>query len=445
MGGAAAPSKEISFSEPSAAGRGGFFSFTSDTGSTNTGLDGLFGATGSLGKADGSDVAIGYTVDLVPRTGFQGESIAGAAIFRSEGGATGGGGNTGSGGNTGTGFTGTRDGIVYYTYTNGSLASGFGGSADLVNGALTKFTSILGTVDIASAEAVEAGDVGTMAWARWTNGTVEARTSVGNIDSVLGTNGGYHVMAGTASTSLPASGTISYELIGTTSATDNLGSAPGTITGDLAIAFGSISKVGFDLAMNVGGRGYSVATTGGAANPGASQTNVVLGSGGPTFSAAFNSVIPGSITGSGGACVSSCQVSISGAFYGANASHAGVAMNVFDGGSGVQASGLAIFASPGASGTGLARSATAIAPSAPPIGSPTGSGDWSRWTGSGGPAPTGGAGAGWGGDAIAVMGDTLAQPVGADMSATTRAQAIASAEQLLGGTISWTTDPGTRR
>ncbi len=81
-GGAAAPSKEISFGEPSASGRGGFFSFMTDTGSTDTGLDGLLRAHGSLGSADGSSLAFAYSVDLVPRTGFQGESIAGAALFR---------------------------------------------------------------------------------------------------------------------------------------------------------------------------------------------------------------------------------------------------------------------------------------------------------------------------------------------------------------------------
>ncbi|MBU1756199.1 MAG: hypothetical protein KJ703_04295, partial [Alphaproteobacteria bacterium] len=80
-GGAAAPSKEIGFSEASAAGRGGFFSFATDTGSTDTGLDGLLRANGSLGDTAGRELAFSYTVDLVPRTGFQGESIAGAALF----------------------------------------------------------------------------------------------------------------------------------------------------------------------------------------------------------------------------------------------------------------------------------------------------------------------------------------------------------------------------
>ena len=308
---------------------------------------------------------------------FSAPRIQGSVIYAPEGTVPGA--STGGGG-TGSGFTGTRDGIVYYTYTGGSLASGFGGSADLLDGALTKFTSALGTVTIGSAEAVEAGDVGTLAWARWTNGTVES-SGVFNSDTPLVASDGYHVMAGAASTSLPGSGTINYELIGTTSATDKFGAAPGTMSGDLAIAFGSTSKVGFDLAMNFGARGYGVSSTGGAASPGSSEFNIVAGSGGPNFSAAFNSIL-GNVTGTGGACAASCQVSVSGALYGPNASHVGVAMNVFDAGSGtaVQASGLAIFGAPGAAGTagsgGGLTTAAAIAPTAQ-------SADWDRWEVSG--------------------------------------------------------------
>lgn len=431
--GAGLPFNITSPGGPSNLFSGGYFNFQAP-GTTNDGRNGTFIAEGQIVDPQADRLGFVYEVPLANPDFQNTGTIIGAAIFGATQDTSGGGG-TGGGGNTGTGFTGTRDGIVYYTYLNGSLASGFGGSADLANGELTKFTSILGTVDIGTAEAVEAGDAGTMAWARWTNGTVETRTLVGNADSVLGANGGYHVMAGTPSTSLPGGGTVNYELIGTTSATDNRGSAPGTITGDLAIAFGTISKVGFDLAMNIGGLGYSVSTAGGAANPGASQTNVVLSSGGPTFSAAFNSVIPGSVTGSGGACVSSCQVSISGALYGANASHAGVAMNVFDAGSGtpVQASGLAIFAAPGAAGTGMTRSAAAIAPST----APTGSGDWSRWAGLGGSdprLPANGRGSVMG--ALSVPG-TAAVGQGAVSRDLTQAEAIERAEQLLGGTISW--------
>lgn len=389
---------------------------------------------------DALEMGLTYTA----QTGTIGRQISGAAIFGNgvfDDGSTG-------GGMTGSGFTGTRNGIVYYTYTNGSLASAFGGSADLVDSELVNFTSALGTVSIGSAEVAEAGDVETMSWARWTNGTVETRGVLGNIDTVIGANGGYHVLAGTASTSLPASGTINYELIGSTAATDNLGSAPGTVTGDLAIAFGSTNKVGFDMAMDVGGRGYAVSTEGGAANPGASEINVVSGSGGPTFSASFNSIIAGSVTGSGGACVSSCQVLVSGALYGDNASHVGVAMNIFDGGEGVQASGLALFGAPGAAGTAsgfdaaTARTTASIAPNVVPA--TMNGGQWARWGGSGSASVQGAQGPGTGGEMPAVALDLL--PPGLSRTeiesrlsrgTLARETVIRQAESIMGGAISF--------
>ena len=253
----------------------------------------------------------------------------------------------GSGGGT-SGFTGTRDGIVYYTYFEGSFASGFGGSADLVDGELTKFTSVLGTVDVASANIVEAGDLGDMAWARWTGGTVETRTIVGDVDSVVGANGGYHVMAGTPTVNLPA-GTIAYELIGGTSATDNRGSTPGSLTGDLAIDFASLG-VGYDLSMEVGGMGWAVSTNGGAANPSASQFAISIGSGGWTFGGLFSSTA-NTVTATGNACAATCIVNVSGTLYGAGADHVALAMNVTDSSAAngtIGASGLAIFGQEGA-------------------------------------------------------------------------------------------------
>lgn len=272
-----------------------------------------------------------------------------------------GGGSEGGGGTSG--FTGTREGIAYYAYLDGSLASGFGGSADLVDGGLTGFTSILGTVDSGSASIVEAGDLGDLAWARWTNGTVESRTILGDIDSVLGENGGYHVMAGTPTVAIP-NGTIAYELIGGTSATDNRGSTPGTLTGELAIDFATLG-VGYDLSMNVGGMGWAVSTIGGAADPSASQISVSVSSGIWSFGGAFANT-GNTVTGTGGACVGTCFVNVSGVLFGTDADYVGLAMNVTDASTQngtIGATGLAIFGQEGAS--------TAQ--------SPAEAGTWARW------------------------------------------------------------------
>ncbi|MCL6251995.1 hypothetical protein M3P36_13190 [Altererythrobacter sp. KTW20L] len=290
------------------------------------------------------------------------------------------GGGGGGGGAYTSDFTGTRADQVFYTYTNGTLALAFGGEATFANGGLTGVSgAAVGSASSGTTQVVEAGDVGALAWARWTNGSVTNANVFGTTPTVVGANGGYHVMAGAASTSLPASGKIDYNLIATTSPTDTVGSAPGTLTGGLAIQFGTTSKVGFELQMDVGGKGYGVATSGGSANPSASAVNLVLGAAGPTFSAAFNS-INSSVTGTGGACVASCQVSVSGALYGANGQFAGVALNVGDFGGGVSATGLAIFE---AAGTTVNNNPYASAPgggfSTLSTGTAPAPAEWDRW------------------------------------------------------------------
>ena len=331
--------------------------------------------TCSLG-VNGAFAADSDTVGLMYRArpdAVANNVVMGTAIF---------GNGTLSGGNSGgqytSTFTGTRTGQVYYTYTRGSLASGFGGSADLVNGGLVNFTSILGTVGKGTASVVEAGDVGAMAWARWTNGTVETRTTVGNADTVIGANGGYHVMTGTPTTyaTLQSGGTIDYALIATTSATDNLGSAPGTVTGNLSIERGAAPKAHFDFTLSVGGRSWSVATP----TAGVAVTN---NSGGPYFGGLFTNG-QGTLTTTGDACSFSCTLTVSGAVYGANAQYVGVALGAtgFVQGSGnLYADGLAIFGPAGGASGGLPQSTQALATTATVP-------DWDRWN-TGSPADGG--------------------------------------------------------
>jgi hypothetical protein len=302
-----------------------------------------------------------------------GKSLVGAALFQS------GPARTGTPTPTPTptpssNFTGERDAITYYTYRDGSLVAGFGGKATLEEGRLTSFTSLLGTISKGTAQVVEKGDLGDIAWARWTAGNVSNNGLFGNNTIAVGANGGFHVMAGTPSTTLPT-GKVDYTLTASTSATDNQGSAPGTVGGSLAILFGSTSKVGYDLAMAVGGKSWAVSTNGGAADPSLSQVNLTTGSGGPTFGGTFTRT-SGTVTAAGGACVASCVVNIGGALYGANGAHAGVAFNVIDTSlaATVMASGLAIFSAPG---TATASNMTQAVPAAE-----VGMGqDWARWDG----------------------------------------------------------------
>src|SRR3546814_20741329 len=84
-----------------------------------------------------------------------------------------------------------------------------------------------------------------------------------------------HMVYGEPATNLPASGTVSYAMIGATKPTIRDGSlAPGSISGSAAVAFGSVAKIGLDLQVSIGGHAYAVATTGGVAAPDSSHIRV---------------------------------------------------------------------------------------------------------------------------------------------------------------------------
>jgi len=319
------------------------FSFNGNDGTGNCGTSSCtFSVSGNFTGGDTDTVGINYSAFRSAGSGFGGTAIFAAGPART-GGSDGDGGTGGTGGGDITSdFTGTRNPQVFYTFTNGSLALGFGGSATLEGGKITGVQSAVGNVTT-TGQIVEAGDLTDLAWARWTNGNV-VTTGIFAGTTAVGANGGYHLMTGTPPTSVPASGKVDYALIASTAATDDQGSAPGTVTGDLAIQFGTVSKVGYNMEMAVGGRSWAVATTGGAANPSASEVSLTLGAAGPTFSGAFTST-SNTVTASGGACSGTCLVNVSGALYGANGVHAGVTMNVIDASAtgSAQASGLAIF------------------------------------------------------------------------------------------------------
>lgn len=397
------------------------------SGSRGSEFSGQINIQVQIPDAEASKFGIHYTAndfnlsDPSDQIAIVGAAIFGAVSDNGSGSGTGGG---GTGGN-GTGFTGTRDNQVYYTFLNGSLASGFGGSADFVDGEVTGFASLVGTVSSNDAQIVEATDLEQIAWARWTNGTVQSTGLLGNIDSVIGPNGGYHVMTGEVTTSLPG-GTIAYELIGGTSATDNVGSVPGSVTGDLAIAFGSVNRVGYDLTMALGGRSWAVSTTGGAADPGSSEVNLVSGTAGFTFGGAFTNSA-GTVTSTGDTCAPSCFVNVSGTLYGDNAAYAALAMNVTDTNSTgvVSASGLAIFGQEGAASSIVdpVRNAAALAP--------VQAADWSRWTS---PSQQGGTLAP---TANAPLTSPTASVVTGAVDPAQRAAAIADIHAIMGGTITW--------
>ncbi len=314
---------------------------------------------GFLAGPQGGELALSYTMQRQ-----NGDRIIGTAGFA----AVEGGGNDD--------LTETRANQLYFSYYEGVRAGGWGGSTvTLANGEVTRIESPVGTLSTSGGTIHEAGAVDSMAWARWAGGSVDVASSIfGNSSTPIDENAGYHVLAGAAPTALPA-GRIDYELIGSTAATDNRGSAPGTVTGDLAIQFGSVSRVAFAMEMKVGGMGWAVATTGGIADPTQSEITLGTSAGAGTFDGTFP-LATGNITASGGACSTNCSVTIQGSLYGANADYAGIAMhaqdvNVEDGN--VMATGLALFSAEAGAYT--------YNPYANAPGGTTAAADWSRFEG----------------------------------------------------------------
>lgn len=171
-----------------------------------------------------------------------------------------------------------------------------------------------------------------VAWTRWDDTANNSST-----------NPQVHIFTGTAAANLPASGTVSYAVVGSTAPTNFNGADgnSGTATGTLAVQFGTQAKVGFSLDVAMGNRGWVVATPGGSADP--SNGGLVVGS-----DMRFASGSVGITAGNANSCLSSCTASVVGALYGNAASHVGLGYQISDlsSNSFFTVNGTAIFARP---------------------------------------------------------------------------------------------------
>ncbi len=177
---------------------------------------------------------------------------------------------------------------------------------------------------------------GVIGWSRWAEGISGGRYHDGPPHARTDQQG-MHLVYGTPATDLPTSGTATYALVGATSPTIRDGSvAPGSFTGTAAVAFGSTAKIGLDMQVSIGGHGYAVATTGGAANPAASQMAV-------TGNMGFRSNL--SVTPGGPACTgATCTATVTGFLAGTGASHLGLSYTIAGGGTfDKQVDGAAVF------------------------------------------------------------------------------------------------------
>lgn len=206
---------------------------------------------------------------------------------------------------------------------------------------------------------------GVINWSRWADGSATLSTASGPRNANYPENGGVHFVYGSAANTLPTSGAVSYDLVGSTAPTMRDGSqSPGTFNGQMAVAFGATPKVGLEFDIGIGGATYGIATAGGVAGAATGGLDISTDtSTGFTFHTfrSFNVAV----TGSGPVCTSACSATIDGFLAGEGATHIGVNYVFGSSGSNKIVEGAAAF---GKSGTAATVSKTS-------------DGDWSGWTG----------------------------------------------------------------
>jgi hypothetical protein len=215
-----------------------------------------------------------------------------------------------------------------------AYSSGYGSSptevADKIGatGDLTGNSGLLGAANGASTllqrttatTVADEGRDGTLEWGRWTSGmpTVDGKATT----AALNANDAVHYVVGqetpaTVMNLLAAqSGSVTYNLEGQGTSPTN-GSKTGNLQfGSLQVNFAE-ETMHVNLALSMGSQAYAINDTG------------KLTAGSPTFN--FSQL---ATTGSGGACATACNATMSGFFAGAQADKVGVVYTITDTGSG---------------------------------------------------------------------------------------------------------------
>ncbi|QJB70463.1 hypothetical protein [Parasphingorhabdus halotolerans] len=232
---------------------------------------------------------------------------------------------------------------------------------------LNDFTTENERPNIGTAKENESGSVGeVIGWTRWADGKTGGRFYGEQNGLDFGPNQGFHLVTGTPATNLPTTGTVTYALAGATAPTIRDGSlAPGSFSGNLAVAFGATPLVGMDFAINIEGNAYGFGTPGGAADPTNGGRPVeTTGDFALTFGSGQEKFL---VTGNGPICGGSgdCIASFRGFLAGEGASHIGVSYTFGNGTFDQRVDGVAAFGKQG---------------SGPTVTSTT---NWSGWTAGG--------------------------------------------------------------
>ena len=177
------------------------------------------------------------------------------------------------------------------------------------NGSLNTFVQSGLTTSQGTATMADYGGDSTIGWGRWANGTV----TIDNVATTLGANQGLHHFWGVPTPVMPASGTATYTLLGSTKPTETTGFwTPGTFnTASLSVNFGT-GSVSSTLNLYI--------------NPGPNNNYVVSGTG----SISGNGFTITGMSGTGSGCGSGCSGEVSGRFFGSTAERAGVAYKIIE-------------------------------------------------------------------------------------------------------------------
>jgi hypothetical protein len=175
-------------------------------------------------------------------------------------------------------------------------------------GALTSYTanSPAAMRTIGTGTPISAGNDGVIAWGRWVTGVTGGDAFPVNLSNPF--EGPLHYVVGIAPSTIPASGTASYSMLGS-SMSYSAGSAS-VLSSSLLVNFGS-GRATFHGQFNVNGTAYGTSTTGAT----------ISQSGGHLAGS-------GSLT--GGAC--GATINLNGFLAGDSASRAGMAFSFFPGG-----------------------------------------------------------------------------------------------------------------
>lgn len=273
------------------------------------------------GSFAGDEDTIGITYDA--RNGTTATAMVGAAIFEAGPTRTFGGGGSGGGGGGSTPTTRTNQNLAFANLTIGDDAVSGGSVTVDGQGRIVAYQSrdrevfAQGTTQI-----VESGVAAGVTWTRWANGTPAGDYYGTTVFAPVGPNGGWHVIAGEALSNIPTSGTIGYNLVGSTTPTrTGEGTSSGSITGSAAVQFGSTARFGLDLTVTSGSDQIRMATDGGVSD--VSRSRLVINPAGVFSSGASNPEVTTTNL-AGSFCASGCLSFVQGFLSGDGASGAGL-------------------------------------------------------------------------------------------------------------------------